>query len=54
MEVELQGKTMNKKNQRQNLDCLHVVFYKKVKIWGSTESFLKLSDFDYSQFLTSF
>ena len=30
------------------------IFYKKPRIWPSTESFLKLSDFGYSEFLTSF
>ena len=29
-------------------------FHKKVRIWASTESLLKLSDFEYSEFLTSF
>ena len=28
--------------------------YKKLRIWASTDSFLKLSDFEYSEFLTSF
>ena len=27
--------------------------YKKLRIWASAESFLKLSDFEYSEFLTS-
>ena len=30
------------------------LFYKKLRIWASTESFLKLSDFEYSEFLTGF
>ena len=29
-------------------------FYKKLRIWASTQSFLKLSDFEYSEFLTNF
>ena len=32
---------------------IHVCFYKKPRISVSTESFLKLSNFQYSQFLTS-
>ena len=30
------------------------IFYKKLRIWASTESFLKLSDFEYLRFLMSF
>ena len=30
------------------------IFYKKLRIWASTEGFLKLSDFMNSEFLTSF
>ena len=33
---------------------IHVFFGKKLKSWAITESFLKLSDFEYSEFLTSF
>ena len=36
------------------LYCRIHMFYKKLRIWASTESFLKLSDFEYSEFLTSF
>ena len=30
------------------------IFLQELKIWASTKSSLKLSDFDYSEFLTSF
>ena len=33
---------------------LHVSFHKKLSIWVSAESFLKLSDFEYTEFPTSF
>ena len=37
------------------LDFLSIhVFYKKLRIWASTEGFLKLSDIENSEFLTSF
>ena len=32
----------------------HVFLITKLRIWASTESFLKLSDFEFSKFLTSF
>ena len=33
-------------------NCLHIhVFYKKLRIWACTERFLKLSHFQYSEFL---
>ena len=35
-------------------NMLHEFFYKKPRIWAGTESFFKLSDFEYSEFLTSF
>ena len=38
------------KKSGANMYFLH----KKLRIWGSTESFLKLSDSDSSEFLTSF
>ena len=33
---------------------LNLFFYKKLRIWASTGSSLKLLDFEYSEFLTSF
>ena len=33
---------------------IHLFFYKKLRIWASTKSYLNLSDFSYSDFLTSF
>ena len=33
---------------------LYVFFYKKLRICAKTESFIKLSDFEYLEFLTSF
>ena len=32
---------------------IHILFYKKLRIGASTGSFLKLSDFEYSEFLRS-
>ena len=34
--------------------AIHVFFYKRLRNWATTETFLKLSDFHYSKFLTSF
>ena len=33
----------------KNKHCSTRIFYKKLKIWASTESFLKSSDFEYSE-----
>ena len=33
---------------------VEVIFHKKLRIWASTRGFLKLSDFQHSEFLTSF
>ena len=32
----------------------YTYFYKKLRIWATTESFLKSSDFEYSEFPKSF
>ena len=37
-----------------NSSELHIFFFKKLRNWHSTDSFLKLSDFEYSEFLTTF
>ena len=34
------------------IGTVHVFFHKKLGIWASTGSLLKLSDFEYSEFLT--
>ena len=44
---------MSERSPFQNIS-IDVFLYKKLRIWASTESFLKSSDLEKSEFLTSF